>query len=383
MPRREVEASGAGERIGMARVGVTPSGAIGVDELQSIAVGAAVYASGGGGSLTAGKALAHDLGAEISDVPIGLVAFGELPAAARVAVPLTFPRPRAAPSIAAATAAFRALAERTGGPFDAVVAPDLSVFGVLVALGVAAECDVPVVDAAGSIRAATRPDLTTWAAADVAPGIVAVADPHDAVVIETESVAGAHDTVQAVVSGGTLRGPFGAAAWAMNAGSLRRSSIPAGLSAVCAAGSIVREPGSADPVEALVAAIDRAVLVGRGRLGQVTVALDEPREHVEIRVDTDRGPLELLALDSHVQVRSPKGVLVGAPDLIAVLTTDATPLSVRELTTPAMADREVAVVVAPSPVVAPARIPVEAYDELHAVFGTSGPVPFGIHELDR
>ena len=367
----------------MARVGVTPSGAIGVDELQSIAVGAAIHAAGGGGSLTAGKVLAHDLGAEITDVPIGLVALGEVPVEARVAVPLTFPRPRATPSIAAATAAFRALAERTGGPFDAVVPPDLSVYGVLVALGVAAECELPVVDTAGSIRAATRPESTTWAAADVAPGIVAVADPGDVVVVETDSTTGAHDTIQAVLAGGTLRGPVGAAAWAMNAGTLQRSSIPAALSAVCAAGAIVRDPATADPVEALVATIDRGVLVGRGHIGEVTVALGEQHEHVEIRVDTDRGPFELLALDSHVQLRSPQGILVGAPDLIAVVTDDAMPLSVRELTGPDMADHEVAVIAAPSPVIEPARIPVEAYDELHAVFDTTGPVPFGIHQLDR
>lgn len=366
----------------MARVGVTPSGAIGVDELQSIAVGAAIHASGGGGSLTAAKVLAHDLGVEIDTGPIGLATLGELPADARIAVPAAFPRPRATPSIAAATAAFRALADRTGGPFDAVVPPDLSGFGSLVALGVAAECGVPIVDATGSLRAPSHPAMTTWAAADVSPGIIAIADPSEVILVETDSVDGAHDTIRAALAGDVLRGPIGAAGWAMSAATLLRSSIPDALSAACAAGAAARDPEATDPVAAVVAALDGGVLAGRGRLGRVTVALDQDHEHVELRVDTPRGPLELLALDSHVQLRSPLGLLVGAPDLIAVLSADGSPLSVRELTAPEMADREVAVVAAPSPDIAPARVPVEAYADLHAGFGTTGPVPFGIHHLD-
>lgn len=368
----------------MARVVVTPSGAIGVDELAAIVFGAALYASGGGGSVEAGGRFADDLRPAIAETPVGLVALTDLPDGARVAVPAAFPRPRAMPSIAAAANAFRALGERTGDAFNAVVPPDLTVHGVLVALGVAVACDVPIVDAAGSVRAVRRLDMTTWAAAGVAPGVVAMADPNDVVVIDTDSIDGADSAARAVLAGDSFRGPVGGATWAMNATTLRRSSIPAALSAACAAGSVVLDAPSrgTDPVDALAATIDRAVVAGRGRVGRVTVALTGEREHVEIRVDTVRGPFEILSLDSHVQLRSPQGVLVGAPDLISVVTAGGTPLGVRELSSPELADAEVAIVVAPSPEVSPARVPAEAYARAHATFGTSGSVPFGIHHLD-
>lgn len=368
----------------MARVGVTPSGAIGADELEAIVLGAAMYGSGGGGTVESGTRLAADVRSAMADTPVGLVALRDLPAEARIAVPAAVPRARSLPSIAAAATAFRALAERSGDPFDAVVAPDLSVHSALVALGVAAACEVPVVDTAGSIRAATALDMTTWAAADVAPGIVVLADTADVVVLESESLDGADKAARAVLAGDALRGPIGLATWAMNAGALRRSSIPAALSALCATGAAAVDARArgADPVAALAGSIDRAVVAGRGRLGQVTVVLDQRREHVEIRIDTPSGPFEVVSVDSHVQLRSPQGVLVGAPDLISVVSAEGTPLGVRELTSPELAGTDVAVVVAPTPVIAPARVPTEAFDAIHASLGTAGPVPFGIHQLD-
>lgn len=368
----------------MARVGVTPSGAIEVDELMAIVFGSAFFGSGGGGSVEAGGRLADELRAALEDAPVGVVALADLPDQARVAVPASFPQPQVMPSIAAATNAFRALGERTGDAFDAVVPLDLTVHGVLVALGVAVACDVPVVDAAGSVRAARRLDMTTWAAAGVVPGIVAMADPRDVVVIGTDSIDGAGSAARAVLAGDTLRSPIGGASWAMNTNTLRRSSIPAALSAACAVSNAVLDAPSrgTDPVDALVATIDRAVVVGRGRLGRVTLALTGRREHVEIRIDTLRGPVEILSIDSHIQLRSPQGVLVGAPDLISVVTTGGRPLCVRELSSPELAEIEVAVIAAPTPEATPARVPTEAYDRVHATFGTTGPVPFGIHHLD-
>lgn len=362
----------------MATLGVTPSGAIGVDELETLARGAAVYGSGGGGSIEDAAPLIDEIRGSMAGRPVGVVGLRELPAEARVVMPAAFSRSSAGVSVAAAALAVRALADRSGGVFDAIVLADMSVFGTLVALGVAAACAVPVVDASGSVRAITRLECTTWAAAGVAPGPLALADGSEVVLVDTDSIDGADRALQAMLAGDALRGPTAAATFAMSGAALRRSAIPDAISSVRGTGRAAGPgtPGAPRPISALVEAIPGAIEVGRGPVGRVTVDLGSRREHVEVRVNTTRGPVSVVSFDDHLQLRSPRGVLVGAPDLIAVVRHDGTALTARELAAPETTGAEVSVVVAPTPDVEPARVPVEAYDDLHALVGVEGPVPF-------
>lgn len=369
----------------MARVEVARSGAIAADDLASVVLGAAFCGSGGGGSFESGGRLAGVVKRAGGGDPVGIVALADLPDRARVAVPASFPGPGATPSIDAAAHAFRVLGERTGDAFDAVVPVDLTVHGMLTALGVAVSCGIPVVDAAGSVRAADRFDMTTWAAAGVVPRAVVMADPSRSVVIDTDSTDGADSATRAVLTGTTLHGPVGGASWAMHAATVQRSSIPGAVSVALAAGRAVSDAWDrgADPAGALAATVDRAVVVGRGRLGEVTVTLTDRRERVEARIDTMQGPFHVHSLDSHIHLRSSNDVLVGAPDLISVMTAEGIALDVGQLTAPEFTDAEVAIVAAPSLDLAPGAMRREAYNRAHAMFGVEGPVPFGIHHLDR
>ena len=369
----------------MARVEVARSGAVAADDVASMLLGAAFFGSGGGGSFESGGQLAGVVRRACGGDPVGIVALADLPDRARVAVPASFAGQGASASIDAAANAFRALGERTGDAFDAVVPADLTVHGMLTALGVAASCGVPVVDAAGSVRAAHRFDMTTWAAAGVVPRAVVMADPTRVVVIDTDSTDDADSAARAVLAGSTLHGPIGGASWAMRTATLQRSSFPDAVSAALAAGRAASDAWDrgADPAGALAAAVDRGVVVGRGKLGEVTVTLTDRGERVEARIDTTEGSFHICSLDSHIQLRSSHDVLVGAPDLIAVVTTEGIALDVGQVTSPEFADIEVAIVVAPSPDLAPAVLPRAVYNRAHATFGIEGPVPFGIHHLDR
>lgn len=362
-------------------VEVIPPRNLGIDEIETISIGSGFYGCGGGASLVEARILASALAGRLGARRVGVVPLERLPDEARVAVPSTFARPRNVASIDAAIAAFRSLADRTGGPFDAVMPADLGAVSVLVAFGVAAEVGIPVVDAAGAARASDHLDQTMWAAAGVLPGAVVLSTGDDQVGLESDSVAVADRSIRALIAADPLRGSVGCATWAMRGPTARRSSIPGALGAALRAGEAVdaaAEHGG-DAAAGLVRAVDGAVLVGRGRIGAVTVALHERTEHFEIRVDTEAGPIDVLAVDAHHQLRIGGEVVVGSPDLISIVTPGGLGCTPRDLAAPAMEGQVVAVIAAPGPTVDGLRIDPASFGAAHRLLGTDGePIPFAL-----
>ena len=364
-----------------ADIEVIPPRSLGMDDIETLAVGAAFYGCGTGGSLVEGQILIAALAGRLGPGRIDIVALDTLSESARVAVPTSFARPRNVASIHAAASAFGALADRTGGPFDAVMPADLGIVSVLIACAVAAEHGIPIVDAGGATRAATHLDQTTWAAAGVVPQAAVLSDGVDHVAIESDSVAVADRSIRALVANDTLGGSVASATWAMRGPTARRSSLPGIVSAALRAGQAVAAASSAggDPVAELVRVAPGAVLAGRGRIAEVTVALHERTEHFEIRVETASGSLEVLSVDGHLQLRTDGELVVAAPDLISVPTPGGLGCSPRDLAAPAMEGQVVAVVAAPEPTADGLALDAAAFRAAHRLLGGDGePVPFSL-----
>lgn len=360
-------------------VDTSPTRAIGADQIESLRSGAVFYASGGGGSLIESDGLAADVVRRIAGGAVAVLATADLSSEMRCAVPSAASRPRAKPSLSSACAAFELLGERAGGSFDAVLPADLGVLSVLVACGVAAELDLPVIDAAGSWRATAHVDQSTWAAAGVIPSLIALTDGDETVVLQADTAEVADRSMRSLLGGSTFVGPVGMASWPMAGPTARRSSLEGALSAALAAGAAVElaRSAGADPIEALVGAVDGAVLVGRGPLSGVTMTLRDHSEHFEIRIDTEDGPVEVLSSEGHVLLRRPTGDVAGAPDLLAIVATDGTPLTARDLAAPEREGEAVAVIATPAPCPGGVTTDPASFAGAHISLGGSGErIPF-------
>ena len=359
-------------------VEIVPTRDLGIEEIEMIAAGAAFYGCGSGGSLIEGRILLSGIAARLGGDRVRVAALDELPDAARMATPSMVARPRNVASIDAAVAAFSALSDRTGGPFDAVMPADLGVVSVLVACAVAAELELPLVDAAGSVRGAVGLDQTTWAAAGVVPHVAVLSDGDDHVAVESDAVGVADRSLRALVEGSTLGGSVAGATWAMRGPTARRSSVPGLVSSALRVGEVVGANSSGRVAE-LVEVVDGAVLAGRGPISRVTVALHEHTEHFEIAIDTEAGPLEVLAVDGHVQLRADGELVVAAPDLISVVTPGGLGCTPRDLAAPAMEGQEVAIIATPQPTLGDLAVDPASFVPAHRLLGTDGtPVPFSL-----
>lgn len=363
----------------MAGIHVPTTGSIEANDLAAIVLGAATYACGGGGSPAEGHAFADELADRMADRTISLVALDELPGEATVAVPLAYPRTRRDTSVESAVAAFRSLGQRGGPPFHAVLPNSLGVVDLLTAFGVALECGIPVVDASGGARPSSRLSMTAWAAAGVRPGLMVFSDGGEPVIVDSESVAGADRTVRSIVDGDTFAGPIGGAGWAMLGHTARRSSIAAAVSSAWDLGTelLAARADDADPIDRAVAVLDGAVVIGRGPLDRVLVALDDRHDHVEVRVSSADGMLDVLALDSYLEVRHGGRPIVGAPDLIMIVAADGTPHGPHELAGEQLEGMEMAVVAVPVPSVFEAPIVLDTVADLRRrAGGETERVPF-------
>ena len=363
----------------MVGIHVPTTGSIEADDLAAIVLGAATYACGGGGSLAEGHAFADELAGRMADRTVSLVAVDELPGEATVAVPMAFPRARRDTSVESAVASFRALGTRGGPPFHAVLPNSLGVVDLLTAFGVALACGIPVVDAAGGARPSSRLSMTSWAAAGVRPGLMVVSDGGESVIVDTESVAGADRTLRSLVEGETFAGPIGGAGWAMLGHTARRTSISAAVSSAWDLGTelLAARTDGVDPIDRAVATFDGAVVIGRGPLDRVLVALEDHRDHVEVRVASADGMLDVLALDTYLEVRHGGRPIVGAPDLIMVVGADGTPHGPHDLAGDDLEGSEMAVVAVPVPAVFEAPIVLDTVADLRRrAGGETERVPF-------
>ena len=298
---------------------------IGKQEVEDMAVGAAVLASGGGGDPYIGKLMALQAIEEYG--PFQMVTLDELDDDAWVCASHMLGAPTVlvekVPNGLEGIGAVDALEARLGRKFDAIMPLEAGGLNSLLPFQVAAAKGVPIVDADGMGRAFPELRHVTWTLFDVPACPAAVCDEKgDTVVIEAVDNEWAERLARnvAITTGGSVF----MADYAMTGAQAKKTSIP-GTSTYCeVVGRTIREAHEAggDPIPVILDLLKGKELF-RGKLDDVsrrTVGgFVRGYAHFEGIEDYHGRTCEIEFQNEHLIARSDGEVLCTAPDLIAVL----------------------------------------------------------------
>lgn len=224
-------------------------------DIDDLAVGAAVLGTGGGGDPYIGKLLAK---AAIEKYgPVDLIALDAVPDRAAVVACGAMGAPtiliEKIPSGEEGDLALETYEDHTGIDTDAIIPFEAGGINSMIPIVLAAKKRVPVIDADGMGRAFPQLEMETFNVYGVPASPVAIADERgNRVLIETEDAAKAEWLARGV----TIR--MGGQAYIVNYGmdgaTTKRVSVPATMSLAIGIGRTLREAAAEhrDPVEALV-----------------------------------------------------------------------------------------------------------------------------------
>ena len=298
---------------------------IGKQEIEDMAVGAAVLASGGGGDPYVGKLMALQAVDEYG--PFQMMTLDELPDDAWVCASHMLGAPTVlvekVPSGMEGVGAVDALEARHGRKFDAIMPLEAGGLNSLLPFQVAAAKGVPLVDADGMGRAFPELQHVTWNLFDI-PACPAVLcdEKGNAVTVDAMDNAWAERLARnaCITTGGSVF----MADYAMTGADAKRASIP-GTSTYCeVVGRTIREAQerNEDPVPVILEFLGGYELF-RGTLDDVsrrTVGgFARGYAHFEGIDDYHGRECELQFQNEHLIARSGDEILCTAPDLIAVL----------------------------------------------------------------
>lgn len=298
---------------------------IGKQEVEDMAVGAAVLASGGGGDPYIGKLMALQAIEEYG--PFRMVTLDELDDDAWVCASHMLGAPTVlvekVPNGREGVGAVEALEARFGRAFDAIMPLEAGGLNSLLPFQVAAAKGVPIVDADGMGRAFPELRHVTWTLFGLSACPAAVCDEKgDIVVLEAADNEWAERLARnvAVTTGGSVF----MADYAMTGAQAKKTSIP-GTSTYCeAVGRAIREAHEAggDPLPAILGML-RGKELFRGKVDDVSRrtagGFVRGRAHFE-GIDGHSGrTCEIEFQNEHLIARADGEVLCSAPDLIAVL----------------------------------------------------------------
>lgn len=303
-------------------------------DIDDLAVGAAVLGTGGGGDPYIGKLLAK---AAIEKYgPVDLLALDDVPDGAAVVACGAMGAPtiliEKIPSGDEGDLALETYEDHTGTDVDAIIPFEAGGINSMVPIILAAKKRVPVIDADGMGRAFPQLEMETFNVYGVPASPVAVADERgNRVLIETEDAAKAEWLARGV----TIR--MGGQAYIVNYGmdgaTAKRVSVPATMSLAIGIGRTLREAAAEhrNPVEALISFFTgthygHAEIITSGKVSDVArkeqngwsvgIATIEPfdpsKPKVKIRIQNEN----LVAEEEAGRV------LAIVPDLITVLDLD-------------------------------------------------------------
>lgn len=303
-------------------------------DIDDLAVGAAVLGTGGGGDPYIGKLLAK---AAIEKYgPVDLLALEDVPDGAAVVACGAMGAPtiliEKIPSGDEGDMALETYEDHTGINVDAIIPFEAGGINSMVPIILAAKKRVPVIDADGMGRAFPQLEMETFNVYGVPASPVAVADERgNRVLIETEDAAKAEWLARGV----TIR--MGGQAYIVNYGmegrTAKRVSVPATMSLAIGIGRTLREAaaGHHNPVEALISFFSgthygHAEIITSGKVSDVArkeqngwsvgIATIEPfdpsKPKVKIRIQNEN----LVAEEESGRV------LAIVPDLITILDID-------------------------------------------------------------
>lgn len=303
-------------------------------DIDDLAVGAAVLGTGGGGDPYIGKLLAK---AAIEQYgPVDLIALEDVPDGATVVACGAMGAPtiliEKIPSGDEGNLALECYEDHTGVNVDAIIPFEAGGINSMVPIILAAKKRVPVIDADGMGRAFPQLEMETFNVYGVPASPVAVADERgNRVLIETQDAAKAEWLARGV----TIR--MGGQAYIVNYGmdgrTTKRVSVPATMSLAIGIGRTLREAAAQhrNPVEALISYFSGthygyAEVITAGKIADVArkeqngwsvgIATIEPfdpsKPKVKIRIQNEN----LVAEEEDGRV------LAIVPDLITILDID-------------------------------------------------------------
>lgn len=302
------------------------------EDLEDLAVGAAVLGTGGGGDPYIGKLLAR--GAIAAHGPVRLVSLDDLPDDAHVVTTGGMGAPtiliEKVPSGEEAMAALRHYRTTTGREPTHIMPFEAGGLNSCLPIMLAAQAGLPLVDADGMGRAFPQLEMETFNVYGVSASPVIVADEKgNLAVVETQTAAQA----EWIARGLTIRmgGQSTLVEYPMDGATARRVSVPATVSLAQGIGAAIRGAKAArtPPVAALIAYFktthyDHAELLGSGKVtdiarkvengwsvGIVTIAPFDGTEPYRIRIQNE-----------NLVCQQGERVLAVVPDLICILDLD-------------------------------------------------------------
>ncbi len=236
---------------------------IGADELESIAIGAAVLGAGGGGDPYVGKLWAQQR--VLASGPVEMINVDQLADDSLVIAASMMGAPSVIvekiPNGAELVAAFRAVEEACGRRADAVICVEAGGINSTIPFAVAADLGIPIVDADGMGRAFPEMQMVSFAVHGLAATPMAVADEYGNVTtMRCASPLWAERLGRALVV--AEGGAAVTAKWPMRGMDLKRAAIRGTLSLALEIGNELRASGrrSADVIAWLTKRLGGAVL---------------------------------------------------------------------------------------------------------------------------
>lgn len=298
---------------------------IGKREVEDMAVGAAVLASGGGGDPYIGKLMALQAIDEYG--PFQMISLDELPDDAFVCASHMLGAPTVlvekVPNGMEGVGAVDALEKRLGRKFDAIMPLEAGGLNSLLPFQVAAAKGVPIVDCDGMGRAFPELRHVTWTLFDI-PACPAVVCDEKGDVVTVEAVDNAWAERLSRNAAITTGGSVFMADYAMTGAQAKKASIP-GTSTYCEQiGHAIREAHeqNVDPLPVILDLLGAFELF-RGKLDDVARRTEggfvRGYAHFAGIDDYAGRECELRFQNEHLLAKSGDEVLCSAPDLIAVL----------------------------------------------------------------
>ncbi|ALN75041.1 DUF917 domain-containing protein [Aureimonas sp. AU20] len=304
-----------------------------IDDLDDLAIGAAILGTGGGGDPYIGKLVARAALAEHGPVP--LLALDDVPDRTQVVACGAMGAPtiliEKLPGGDEMEAAFAAWENRTGKRVEAVIPFEAGGVNSMVPIAIAARRGLPVIDADGMGRAFPQLEMETFNVYGVPACPTALADEKGNVsVIETRGAAEA----EWIARGLTIRmgGQSYVANYGMDGATARRVSVPGTMSLAIGIGRTLREAkaGKRDPIEALVAFFAQthygyARLIGAGKVADLSRREVNGWSVGTVRIEpfeADAEPILVEIQNENLVAEQGGQVLAVVPDLIAILDLD-------------------------------------------------------------
>lgn len=313
------------------------------EDLDDLAVGAALLGTGGGGDPYIGKLMAQEAIREHGPVELldlyALAGSMHVVAAGMMGAPTVMVEKL--PRGDEAALALRAYEAHANRQVDAIIPFEAGGLNSMIPIALAAQRRLPVIDGDGMGRAFPKLEMETFAVYGVNPAPLAMADEHgNCVIIEAITPASAENLARAVTV--RMGGQSQMVTYGMDGTTARRVAVPGTMSLSIGLGRTIRRAREArlDPIAELIAFFagthyEVARLLASGKIADV-----ERREQggwsvgiVKVEpFDRTQKPVTIQIQNENLLAEQGGSVLAIVPDLIVVLDVDtAQPITTERL----------------------------------------------------